>query len=81
MAWPLVFAADAWADLNEFENPEPVLDELFEWAKTGPPADHDRDLFGATIYDDETVSGVRFQYFIGTKPRAFIAMLRIRPPL
>lgn len=78
MAWPIVFAPQAWHELSRFEDRESVLGELAAWTAHGPPCNNVRELQGATIYDDETESA-KFQYVIGVKPRAVVAILRIRP--
>lgn len=81
MAWRVVITDSVWPDLERFDDPSRAIDEITEWIANGPPCEGQRRVGAAVVYEHTLESGIRVQYFIGTYPRAYVAILRIRPPI
>lgn len=73
-----------WPDIAKLDDREALVADLFDWVEMGPPCNGRRELLGAVTYEDVTPGGLKVQYFIGTTPKAYVGVLRVRkvePPL
>ena len=78
MAWEVVITDSAAADLEAFDDPQATLADVFDWVRLGPPCDNPRRVGPAVLYQHVLAGGVRLDYFVGTAPRAYVAIVRIR---
>jgi hypothetical protein len=81
VAWEIRVTDTALPDLLQFEDPQEALNGVFDWVTNGPPCDRKRGVGPAVIYEDYLENGVKVQYFIGVQPHAYVAIVRIRPPI
>ncbi len=81
MVWEIRISDSALPDLARFDDVQQAVDELLDWAAEGPPCDNLEAVGPAVVYGHTLRSGVRVQYFIGTSPHAYVAILRMRRPV
>lgn len=81
MTWEILVTDTALPDLLQFDDPQDALNEVFDWVSNGPPCDRMRGIGPAVIYDDSLENAVKVQYFIGVHPHAYVAIVRILPPV
>lgn len=79
MVWAVVIADSVWPDLAHFDDPHAAVAEVFDWVTNGPPCDHQKGVGPAVLYEDTLENGLRIEYFIGTAPHAYVAIVRVRP--
>lgn len=81
MAWRVLITDAVLPDLSQFDDPEQAIGEVFDWVSNGPPCDRERGVGPAVVYDHRLKNGVRVQYFIGVEPHAYVAIVRVGPPV
>ncbi len=81
MAWRVVITDAALPDIEKLDDPQRALAEVFEWVRAGPPCEQERGVGPAVVYEETLTNGFRVHYFIGTIPHAYVAIVRVRPPI
>ena len=86
MAWHIHITSEAEPDLALFEDQDELTRCLMRWVESGPPGTLKRRARaagyeeGVPFYQDTTAEGILVQYFVGTQPDLYVAIIRLRPP-
>lgn len=80
MAWQIRIERSAEGDLALFDDLDALSEVLLRWVERGPPGTEKRRAFNIPFYEDITDEGIRIQYFVGTQPVLYVAIVRLRPP-
>ncbi len=86
MAWEIRIEDTAAPDLELFEDLDELTRCLMRWVDSGPPGTVKRRARGAgyeqgvPLFEDRTAEGILVQYFVGTEPNPYVAVVRLRPP-
>ena len=86
MPWRILITPSVEPDFDEFEDKDELSRTLLRWVENGPPGTVQRRAHaagyeaGVPFYEDRTAGGILIQYFVGTEPDLYVAILRLRPP-
>lgn len=86
MPWRIELSETPAEDLALFDDLDELTRCLMRWVESGPPGTLKRRAHaegheqGVPFYEDRTTEGILVQYFVGTQPDLYVAVLRLRPP-
>ena len=80
MAWRVLITQAAEQYLDAFSDLDELTAALMRWVEKGPPGTTRRRVQGIPFYEDTTPEGIKVQYFVGTEPDLYVAIVRLIPP-